>query len=763
MKNLSIFIMVFLMLPFATALTATPDGGFFPGQTTVEVQLSGAEGNLILYTLDGSNPMNGTEYVVNETLNLTKRNSTPSSFATNPETSIYPFPMPSSTIKATILRATEIDAVTGERVGNITMTYFIDLSSSDFNQFVFSVVIEDEQLQGYENGMYVKGSTYYNDLNATGGNPLDPFRPANWNNDSMRWPAHVEMYREGVRFINDNVIGYPSGQWSAALQKKSIKLKYDKAVGPQTTTALFFGNESPTSMNKIWLKQGGQDFNGLGMRDCIAAEVIANKINVEETQCTASILFINGEYYGVMNINQDIDAKYLANRYGINKDDVVLLEQDGLVEEGKPIDNVPYFELKAWVTNASTNFSDNATYNEFKQKVNVESLIDHMSVQMFFNNDDYPGDYRMWRNKKNTSQVPNTSYDGRWYFQPKDLDQSAGLYSQIGYDENIIEDFLSQPDDQYGYFLFIHTMQNDDFRQQFVDRNIVLLDTVFSSSNVNETVDMLAAERRSNIDEEFSRWQKPPSWENDLVAYKAWIAKRGPYYKQHVLLYGTPTIVVNETNTTNTTDPYLLIAQLQANITMLQARIVALEANMTICVNTVNVCTAQNVVLQNNLSACLAQINVTLPPVNNTNTTNTTTNTTTNFTQFTIAPWQVYKHQERCYAQVCTWTIKYVDQQGSNYAKFSPATTNLLDGSRVFVEGPKLKVEPTYSTLTNAIVQGSPTTLTLRVDKVAQSATISWSNIGANGVKTVPFQTTGEILAISGGMLPMTIQDIVLS
>lgn len=566
-----------LAVPFACGLSLSEDGGFYPNAMVVVVNVSGLPGNVVWYTVDGSNPLvNGS--VVNGSITLEQRASAPSGFAVNAETSLYPFTSPTSTLKASILRVVEVDPLTNRSVANLTRTYFLGLDRANFTLPVFSVVLDDAYLQGYEGGMFVKGRTYYDDLAARGGNPTDPFRPANWNNDSDRWPAHMELYRDGVRFLADAVVAYPSGRWSAALAKKSVKLKYDKAVGPQSTSVLLFGNESPSSMNKVWLKQGGQDFDGLGLRDCIAAEAITDAhLRVEETQCSEAVLFLNGEFYGVMNINQDLDAKYYANRYPLSKDDVVVLEQDGLVDEGKAVDNAGYFTLKTWLLNASTNLSENASYAYFASQVNPDGLIDHMIVQIYFNNDDYPNDFRIWRDKNNASQVNGTMYDGRWQFQPKDLDQTVGLYAQINVSENTLLKFLNRSG--YGYVMFTKAMENPEFRARFVNRTLELVNGPLDSAHINATVDRLAQDRRPEVPKDIQRWQKPTSWESKLVAYKDWMARRQGIVTSQVMAFGGLNASVP-----NTTDPRdVLIAQLQANITQLQSVIAALQGNLSAC------------------------------------------------------------------------------------------------------------------------------------------------------------------------------------
>jgi hypothetical protein len=47
-----------------------------------------------------------------------------------------------------------------------------------------------------------------------------------------------------------------------------------------------------------------------------------------------SVVFINGEYWGVHNIRERFDENYLANKYHISRDRIVILELSGKIDFG---------------------------------------------------------------------------------------------------------------------------------------------------------------------------------------------------------------------------------------------------------------------------------------------------------------------------------------------------------------------------------------------------------------------------------------------
>ncbi len=547
-----LLVVFFATLAAASALQLTPPGGFYADAQQVTVDV--APGHYALYTLDETNPANGT--LVNGTVNVTARNETPSNRSQNNESTIFSFYTPARTDKATVLRVVEFDE-TNKVVATQDATYFIGWNASNFTVPVFSVVVDPAWLDSYEKGILIKGQTYY-DYQATHptANPTSPFHPANWNNDDLRAPAHYEIYKDGVLEIQDTILFYPSGQWSAGLRQKSFKLAYNKDVGKSKTSYQFFGTESLASTVKIRLRTGSQDWDsGVMMRDCVTA-LLYKGTNMEVMNCRPAVLFLNGEFWGVYNLREDIDDKYYAAKYTINKDDVVIITKDGDLDTGVAGDNAPYIALRNWLMNTSL---DNQTnYDLFASQVNIDGLIDYYTCHMYANNADFPGDHLLWRNKNPASQVPGTPADGRWQYFCKDLDQGYGLYNRNDYTTNTLNDFLTTKHNGWPTLFLRKAFENPGFRDKFFARSDELLATRLAPNHTTNVTATYALAKQPEMAREVQRWGKPSSvgsWNNDVLRFENWMVLRNQYYSTYLHQLQASWNGTNQTNqSTNQTN-----------------------------------------------------------------------------------------------------------------------------------------------------------------------------------------------------------------
>ena len=57
-----------------------------------------------------------------------------------------------------------------------------------------------------------------------------------------------------------------------------------------------------------------------------------------DIQCyRPSIVFINGEYWGIHNIRERFDEDYLSNKYKLHVDSITILELSGKLFQGKKV------------------------------------------------------------------------------------------------------------------------------------------------------------------------------------------------------------------------------------------------------------------------------------------------------------------------------------------------------------------------------------------------------------------------------------------
>lgn len=127
--------------------------------------------------------------------------------------------------------------------------------------------------------------------------------------------------------------------------------------------------------------------------------------------------------------------------------------------------------------------------------------------------------------------------DSKWRWLIFDLD--FGFGHNVGYEHNFLEDAL---DETYGCdcsTLFLRKLlENDEFKQQFIDRYAYHLNTTFHKdtviSKINEFVELLSTE----IQYHMQRWHYPDTytqWEDEIEALIEFATLRPCYCAEHVI------------------------------------------------------------------------------------------------------------------------------------------------------------------------------------------------------------------------------------
>lgn len=113
-----------------------------------------------------------------------------------------------------------------------------------------------------------------------------------------------------------------------------------------------------------------------------------------ETQAfQPSVLYLNGEYWGIHNLRERVDKYFLSAKFGVNEEQLDILEGNMAVDEG---DNSHYAAMMDYLL---ANGAGEAThYNRVKEMMDMESYRDYMISEIFMANTDWPGNnIKYWR------------------------------------------------------------------------------------------------------------------------------------------------------------------------------------------------------------------------------------------------------------------------------------------------------------------------------------------------------------------------------
>lgn len=398
-------------------LSFSHDSGFYdePFYLTIE----SSENVDIYYTVDNSEP-NESSLHYEEPILIEDVSNKENIYSIKQHISSLDVYYPSSLVdKCTIVKVIGINKETKEKTPISYLDYFVGYQNkSGYNNMpIITLNVNDDDLFDYEKGIYVTGKIY--DKSEHIGYPET--YPANYNQKGKEWerPANFKYFDEdGKIYLQQNIGVRIHGGWSRAFNQKSFNLyareQYD---GNTTFTQSFFDDIKPHS---LMLRSGGyRDTFVTKIRDSLNQDFSVNeKFDVQKSSPT--IVFLNGEYWGIYNLQERYSDYYVQEHHDIDRNNVLIIKNDE-IDEGRRGDFHLYQELKNFFT-----FNDFSSYEEYKlakEYIDMEEFASYMAVQLYVGNIDWPGNnVRLYR---------DVSRDSQWHFMMFDTDDSINMVSHM--------------------------------------------------------------------------------------------------------------------------------------------------------------------------------------------------------------------------------------------------------------------------------------------------------------------------------------------
>lgn len=184
-------------------------------------------------------------------------------------------------------------------------------------------------------------------------------------------------------------------------------------------------------------------------------------------------LFLDGEYWGFGWITDKYDKEFVHNRYGIDTDNVIMIKNN-VLSEGEDGDYELYSDMLDFCSNAD--MTDNNNFYIASQLIDMESYLDYYASMIYVARcGDWPqGNVALWRSRK----IGNEKYcDGKWRWMVFDL-YTTSMEEELADEDTINSAMNDSP-------MFANLMQNDMFRNAFLDKLLLLSDSTFNVDNVD--------------------------------------------------------------------------------------------------------------------------------------------------------------------------------------------------------------------------------------------------------------------------------------
>ena len=443
-------------VPYTAYVKGTPkfniESGFYEMPLRLEIS---NENSKVRYTTDGSIP--------------------------NENSPIYSSPMlidSTTVIRARLFEQGKIPGKTATR--NI----FIGEHSS---LPVFSITTDPGLLFDPDTGIYMTGPYVnyraFEDMNARRSNfYLDKEIPANLEYFLPLGEAQQFQVDAGLKIHGEYARVFPQKSFHFFVRNEK------SAIGYQ-----LFPHKEIYSFRRFVLRNAGDEWAETRFRDGLVNTLVRGT-HVDIMDFEPVMVFINGKYWGIMNLREKIGKYYLKENHNLNINDVILLDGDNPHYETELFESVFHYVL-------NHDMQIPANYDSVQRMVDIKNFCDYFIIQTYINNqDNFPENIKVWRKK---------SAGGKWRFILFDTDDGLGGLDKDHPSFNRLQMIL-----EYDRFkqdmhvkMFNTLLNNKGFKDYFITRYMDLINSIFAPEHFKQLIFEIRNKLEPEMVRHINRWK----------------------------------------------------------------------------------------------------------------------------------------------------------------------------------------------------------------------------------------------------------------
>lgn len=486
----------------------------------------------IFYTLNGSDP--DTSAILYENFipiqNRTQEPNHLSSIQTTASNASHPYHWiapDGQVFKGTVIKAQSF--LNGAAASPLyTQTYLVDEDIANrFNGLpIVSIITDSLNLFDYDYGIYTPGRAADEETYGTFW-----WGHGNFFGRGKEWerPAHLTLFEsDGTIALNQPIGIRIHGQSSRSLPLKSLRLYARNQYGKGTMDYAFFPWRDVTQYERILLRQSGNDFPFNYFADGLSS-LLAEGLEVEKQDYRPAVVFINGEFWGMMNFRDRIDHRFFE--YAANVDDseenLTVMSSWEEASMGSPSDFLNILEYLS-----SHDLSDQEHYTHVISHFDLASLLDYFITKIYIGVYDWPGNNnRFWRHETD-------SPFWRWIYFDNDACLVFPEFNSI--EHATADDGPSWPNPPVSTLLLRSLLENEEFKALFLERFEYLMLHRFTEENISHLTDSILSIISPVMPEHIARWRYPASvdvWNNEVELIRQFAKDRPCYMLSHLVDY----------------------------------------------------------------------------------------------------------------------------------------------------------------------------------------------------------------------------------
>ena len=221
----------------------------------------------------------------------------------------------------------------------------------------------------------------------------------------LEYSANLALY-DGEHSFSHACGAGMRGWTSLELPKKSMGVVFRGRYGGDLEADVF-GN-GITQFHSLAIR-GGQDYTFTIFRNELCQDLCLEACPSVLSQASKfCVLYLNGEYWGIYCLKEDVSRSYYAIRTGVSKASVSNLR--GPVS----IDSDLFLDVLQFCRNNDLSLEEN--YRYICSQMDIDSLIDWFLLESYCNNTDIQGNVRYMRSPESGNRWQMVFYDLDWTF-----------------------------------------------------------------------------------------------------------------------------------------------------------------------------------------------------------------------------------------------------------------------------------------------------------------------------------------------------------
>lgn len=330
----------------------------------------------------------------------------------------------------------------------------------------------------------------------------------NWWEDWLR-PAHVEYFdsmpSHPLVFSQQTGIMIDGGAGGSRSQPQhSFRVEWTNGVlgGDPIVHAVIPDREGRTEYNTFYLRNGSNQYLNLPYKDASQVKMMCQETNTYYSTWRPVTVYINGQYFGLYELREKYDPQMFEYQDGATPGTIEMVGLSywyGLVlhaTEGN-VDNFwnSYNAFLA-IDPASPTFWDEANVH-----FDMEYYVDYIISEAWMGNVDWP------TNNIKIYRSDSTNY--AWRFCTIDLELSLQPNGWTDCYTDMIAYMLGQSTGVPYINIWLQGMQNEKFRNYFINRFADVMNTSYQTDKLLETEQGIFDQVYPEMPNEYAKWGDP--------------------------------------------------------------------------------------------------------------------------------------------------------------------------------------------------------------------------------------------------------------